>query len=492
VGGVAALAVDPDEYVAASSAFARVRGDSRQVVSTLAGALDGSSGMGGSDNAGTEWAHGYDEAAAQGLAAAAALSNACGQVSLLLGASGQNHAHADAASTIGGGDSALVMGPVIPPLATPSVPSAAGGSGGGPPGWSLVESLVGYAWPNGHQDQLRAAQTAWHTASESLTAAAAPVPGAVSRLGAQQSPEVPVAVATCQQVGTHLGDLSSVLTQIGGSCGDYAAHLDQAHHEILSELKDLIIQTAAIEAGGAVLAFFTVGLDEIAAQAAVAARIAIVAARIRRIIEVLIEAARAVATAVRGFGSRALEILGKLKPLIEAGAKRATTAMADGGKTVVEKGHQLGAKDSPSGVDGFSTRRLGSSLKTETDSGFFWSGRTLGGVGVGPTETGLGVASDIASSKGGTTLEQLMKDRGIELPPWGDGTDPVVVKAWSNASAHYANGVSGDVRAVVGSSLREGNVWQTVELPRLIDNPNVTRITQIDPETGAERVIFPR
>jgi len=141
-------------------------------------------------------------------------------------------------------------------------------------------------------------------------------------LGAQQSPEVPAAVATCQQVGTHLGDLSSVLTQIGGSCGDYAAHLDQAHHEILSELNNLIIQTAAIEAGGAVLAFFTVGLDEIAAQAAVAARIATVAARIRRIIEVLIEAARAVATAVRGFGGQALAILGKLKPLIEAGAKR--------------------------------------------------------------------------------------------------------------------------------------------------------------------------
>lgn len=230
MGGVAALAVDPDEYVAASSAFARVRGDSRQVVSTLAGALDGSSGMGGSDNAGTEWAHGYDEAAQQGLAATAALSNACGQVSLLLGASGQNHAHADAASTIGGGDSTLVMGPVIPPLAAPSLPSAAGGSGGGPPGWSLVESLVGYAWPNGHQDQLRTAQTAWQTAAESLTAGAAPVPGAVSRLGAQQSPEIPAAVATCQQVGTHLGDLSSVLTQIGGSCGEYAAHLDQAHH----------------------------------------------------------------------------------------------------------------------------------------------------------------------------------------------------------------------------------------------------------------------
>jgi len=491
VGGVAALAVDPDEYVAASSAFARVRGDSRQVVSTLAGALDGSSGMGGSDNAGTEWAHGYDEAAQQGLGATAALSNACGQVSLLLGASGQNHAHADAASTIGGGDSTLVMGPVIPPLAAPSLPSAAGGSGGGPPGWSLVESLVGYAWPNGHQDQLRTAQRAWQTAAESLTAGAAPVPGAVSRLGAQQSPEIPAAVATCQQVGTHLGDLSSVLTQIGGSCGEYAAHLDQAHHQILSELKDLIIQTAAIEAGGAVLAFFTAGLDEIAAQAAVAARIAIVAARIRRIIEVLIEAARAVATAVRGFGSRALEILGKLKPLIEAGAKRATTAMADGGKAVVEKGHQLGARVSPSGVDGFSTRRLGSSLKTEPDTAFYWSGRDSAGIGVGPTRTDPGVAADIATGRGGTTLESLMQRQRIDIPDW-DLDNPAVIRAWKDVSGLYANQASGEVRAVVGTSLREGNVWETVELPRLIANPKVTRIVQIDPESGLETILLSR
>lgn len=56
----------------------------------------------------------------------------------------------------------------------------------------------------------------------------------------------------------------------------------------------------------------------------------------------------------------------------------------------------------------------------------------------------------------------------------------------------YAENVHGEVHAVIGSNLRPGNVWETVELPRLIENPNVTKIVIIDPETGAETIIFER
>ncbi|WP_197029928.1 hypothetical protein [Cellulomonas sp. URHE0023] len=64
-------------------------------------------------------------------------------------------------------------------------------------------------------------------------------------------------------------------------------------------------------------------------------------------------------------------------------------------------------------------------------------------------------------------------------------------QVWADASAAYAEGVSGEVRAVVGSSLRPGNVRQTVGLPRLKDNPVVTRIIEIDAETGVERQVYP-
>ena len=40
--------------------------------------------------------------------------------------------------------------------------------------------------------------------------------------------------------------------------------------------------------------------------------------------------------------------------------------------------------------------------------------------------------------------------------------------------------------------MRDGNIWENVELPRLRNNPNVTKITIIDPKTGAEKIIFER
>ena len=124
-------------------------------------------------------------------------------------------------------------------------------------------------------------------------------------------------------------------------------------------------------------------------------------------------------------------------------------------------------------------RRL---TKTEPDTAFYWSGRDASGVGVGPD--GSGVAERFASANGGQTLEQTLMANGVDpLPEW-DETDAESVRFWEEASGAFAENASGDVRAVVGSDLRPGNIWQTVEIPRLQNNPNVSSIAQIDPDTG--------
>jgi len=56
----------------------------------------------------------------------------------------------------------------------------------------------------------------------------------------------------------------------------------------------------------------------------------------------------------------------------------------------------------------------------------------------------------------------------------------------------YAENVRGEVYAVVESNLRPRSVWETVELPRLIGNPNVTKIVGIDPEIRLQKIIFER
>ena len=123
-------------------------------------------------------------------------------------------------------------------------------------------------------------------------------------------------------------------------------------------------------------------------------------------------------------------------------------------------------------------------LKTGTDTAFFWSGQT-DSIG------GMDVAKKIAKNKGGVTLESTIDDTNIVMPEW-DFNTPSSVTAWEEASNVYAEQVSGEIRAVVGSELRPGNIWENIELPRLKANPNVTKVTTIDPKTGVEKIIFER
>lgn len=131
-------------------------------------------------------------------------------------------------------------------------------------------------------------------------------------------------------------------------------------------------------------------------------------------------------------------------------------------------------------------------LETPSDGAFFWSGRNEGGTGIGPISAGGNGAADlIADGSHATTLEGLLDSNGIKPPRWSP-TDDYAQQWWNGTSQMYAENASGEVRAVVGSDLRPGNVWQTVELPRLMDNPNVSRVVVIDPDTGIETTVFER
>ena len=122
------------------------------------------------------------------------------------------------------------------------------------------------------------------------------------------------------------------------------------------------------------------------------------------------------------------------------------------------------------------------SFATAPNSAYFWSG--LG-------RNGDTIAANIAGQNGGITLETLMLQRGISLPSW-DATNPLVVQAWRNASGTYASAASGDVRVVLGPQVRSDSVWNTIEYDALRNNPNVTRIIQVDPVTGRQTILYRR
>jgi plasmid stabilization system protein ParE len=136
------------------------------------------------------------------------------------------------------------------------------------------------------------------------------------------------------------------------------------------------------------------------------------------------------------------------------------------------------------GSSGFNIDSVRSLLKTAPNTAYFWSGST-DGVG------GADVAAEIAKDGGGVTLETTVQDNNVSIPEW-DFDNPESMEAWSQASEAYADQVSGEVHAVVGANQRPDSIWSTVELPKLKNNQNVSKITTIDPKTKKESVIFKR
>ena len=129
-------------------------------------------------------------------------------------------------------------------------------------------------------------------------------------------------------------------------------------------------------------------------------------------------------------------------------------------------------------------------IETKGDEGaaLFESYRADNPLG-GAYEVEVDDAANIAKSRGGVTLESTIEIKNIVMSEW-DFNNPSTMEAWDLASGAYAEQVSGEIRAVIGSELRPGNIWENVELPRLKNNPNVTKITTIDPQNRCRECRF--
>lgn len=296
-----------DDYRASGDIFGTIAADAQTTHEGLLGNLVANSGMAGSDSVGQEWAAAYDQAASAAISASASLATAGAHTRNLIAAGAHNHAVAEA--TANHGDVAPPEPPqLLPPVCLVDVvPSAAGDGLPEPFGWSIVKDLVGWAWPNGHQDKLRSAETAWHTAAADFRILALEVSQSVSLLENQQSDEIPGAVATCTERQADFNELGEISQLIGDACGEYAQHLDDAHHEILVELAEFGAEALAGEIIFAGLAPFTLGLSEVAGNTALGIRAAFKASRIATIIanlatKVTVIASRIVATLVTRAG----------------------------------------------------------------------------------------------------------------------------------------------------------------------------------------------
>jgi len=131
------------------------------------------------------------------------------------------------------------------------------------------------------------------------------------------------------------------------------------------------------------------------------------------------------------------------------------------------------------GVFGSGGNVAKNAFATGDDAAVFWSG--LG-------EKGGEKAIAWIRKNGGATLESTMRTKGIKIPKW-DSDNPTVVAAWREASADFAAGARGHIRVLQGNELKLNPVWK-LEFSMLTKNPNVMSIRSINPETGAEVLLW--
>jgi hypothetical protein len=333
VGVTGLLELETDDFGYASRSLYWDVGDPlSDAASRLTSRLQESGGMAGTDPAGRDWAASYDRGAAATIGATQDAINACYKLAAMFAQTARNYAEADAASTPGGRHHSPAATSSLPPDSTvclpTRVPTAAGGTGGGPAHWGLIAGLVGYVWPDGHQDRLRAAAGAWRTCGETLWwrseyVAVAAVPAMGDHL-----PEFDDMSAVCTSMYQHLREVAHAQFAMADACDELAHHLDEMHSEVEHELWSLVEWTAVIETAGAIASIFTLGLAEAPTQAVEAARIARTAAKVGELIQRFMALARTAAQSIAAVAERATAAAGRLRAVLEMKLASATLETA--------------------------------------------------------------------------------------------------------------------------------------------------------------------
>jgi len=342
---VAALMAPPitidHAYARASNACRDANSELHRIMNDLGKALAGSGGMAGSDKAAKAFSDAYDPAAggvegsAGAMEAGAACMDAAGVFSNLLRTGHENWLNADSPNGQAGSNS----GPVPPEIAVGkviSIPRAYGGGDGSPGWWSVIAAYTqGEIWPNGHQDKLRAAATAWKNAASQIPNVTKHLTAATDALQTQQAPEITEATSAIGDLKGQLNTLADQFTALGNACDTYAQQIDDAHHNILSELKSLLGWTLGIETVAVIAGFFSFGTGAGAMQAVEEARLVVAGSRVAQTI-------RAFAAAVESmgmFGPRVATALAGVNTSMSAwrGAEPLVAAMATkgGGQTAL-------------------------------------------------------------------------------------------------------------------------------------------------------------
>ncbi|MCF3964382.1 WXG100-like domain-containing protein [Streptomyces fuscigenes] len=272
-GGGQDIDLYPGDLDSVAGKFAAGQTRLDTIASTLNAALRDAGGMAGNDEYGQKFGHAYDPAATSLFTALSAAVRAIGQSSEALVATANNYLRADHHSRPGKGKGApKLYGPpaVVTDVMYPDPTSAIGS------GHSSVPSVIAKYWPNGHQDRLRDAASAYRSASQALGALGGSLHGQVQSLTDNNSDDsVHAMAAFWAKVWQDGGGMSKAplsaahhaCDQLAKACDAFAHAIDEAHSSTEHKLAGAGILVGVTTVIGVLLTPITLGGSDAGAGA---------------------------------------------------------------------------------------------------------------------------------------------------------------------------------------------------------------------------------
>jgi hypothetical protein len=129
--------------------------------------------------------------------------------------SATNYSRADAASTIGGGESTLTPPDAPAEYSAPAAPSGLGGGVPPPLLWSVIQTVIPDVWPDGDPTALRASATAWQGFASTINGIVGHLTGPSGVVADQKIPEG-------GQMASAISKLTESLSKIASEAGNLA------------------------------------------------------------------------------------------------------------------------------------------------------------------------------------------------------------------------------------------------------------------------------
>ena len=218
---------------------------------TLSSALSGAGALFGHDSAGLVFGQGYTHSGQALLDAAESAVNACRRVGFGVQMSASNYGKANAASTVGGGESPVPVPTEPPCFGGLTMPPPMGGGVAAPLGWSLVEQFVGEVWPDGNPAQMHAAAAAWRGFAAAIGAAAGPMSASGTALGSMQIPESGKMVEAAGKVASGLSDIAAQAQALASNVDAFADNV-QATQDAVRDLLHQLSPGGVLETIGGI------------------------------------------------------------------------------------------------------------------------------------------------------------------------------------------------------------------------------------------------